>query len=475
MLAIKKHSAATVTTRKASGASTHPRVASLLFERPLMIFQPKLDVIINSIAPRIGVNIFTPAMAYPGAINSLPDYVPAPLEDTGNGSIAVIDIHGSLVKRACGMQAESGLCTYEDLEEQIMDAATNSNIKGIFLNIDSEGGECNGVFDLANLIFQARQFKPIYACASDLALSAAYLLGSAAEKLFVSQSGMVGSIGVIAVHVDQSESDAVEGLKYTTIKYGLHKDDLSPHKKLNLDGLNWLQSSVDRLGDMFVAAVAQYRGISADIVKGTQAGIFSGSKMGNIQSASDIGLADGMASEDEVITMLSDRISGRLVSRTRSIAATVAVSAPALSADAILNKGEVFNMANPSSTTADSAVAPSTTTTATAAAPVAAAPAMAAVAAAPVISNRMSLEEIDDLNDLCSIAGKPNALSGFLRSGMSFKDAKKSLIDGRAAASEGEIQAQHSGTSGVTTEARPKALSNACAKISQKMYGGVKN
>lgn len=473
MLAIKKQSSATISTRKASGSSTHPRVASLLFERPLMIFQPKLDVIINSIAPRLGVTVFTPAMAYPNAMNSPSDYASSPVEDTGNGSIAVIDIHGSLVKRACGMQAESGLCTYEDLEEQIMDAATNSNIKGIFLNIDSEGGECNGVFDLANLIFQARQFKPIYACASDLALSAAYLLGSAAEKLFVSQSGMVGSIGVIAVHVDQSESDALDGLKYTTIKYGLHKDDLSTHKKLNSDGLNWLQSSVDRLGDMFVAAVAQYRGLSSDIVKGTQAGIFSGSKMGNIQSASDVGLADGMASEDEVITMLSDRISGKLVSRTRSIAATVAVSAPALSADAILTEGETFNMANPSSTTADSVANPLSAPVPPAAVAV---PVLAAIAAAPAISNRMSLEEIDDLNDLCAIAGKPNALSGFIRAGVSFKEAKKSLIDGRAAASGAEeIQTQHSGTSGATSEARPKALSTACAKISQKMYGGVKN
>lgn len=467
MLSIKKQPAP-VTTHKASGSPTHPRVASLLFERPLMIFQPKLDVIINSIAPRIGVNIFTPAMAYPRMMDMPSALPPAEMEDTGNGSIAMIDIHGSLVKRACGMQAESGLCTYEDLEEQIMDAATNSNIKGIFLNIDSEGGECNGVFDLADLIFQARQFKPIYACASDLALSAAYLLGSAAEKLFVSQSGMVGSIGVIAVHVDESESDALDGLKYTTIKYGLHKDDLSPHKKLNAAGLNWLQSSVDRLGDMFVAAVSKYRGLSPDIVKGTQAGIYSGSKMGNISSASDVGLVDGMASEDEVMTMLSDRISGRLVSRTRSIAATVAVPAPALSAVAISNK-EVLSMENPSNTTADATVQNPPVVIPTVV-PVFAATLATVLASAPV-STRMSLEEIDDLNDLCAIAGKPNALSGFLRSGMSFKDAKKSLIDGRAASDADEIQTQHAGTAGNSSEARPKALSNACAKIVQKMQG----
>ncbi|WP_196302053.1 S49 family peptidase, partial [Ralstonia solanacearum] len=44
--------------------------------------------------------------------------------------------------------------------------------------------------------------KPVWAVANDMAFSAAYALASAASRLFVSRTGGVGSIGVIAMHVD---------------------------------------------------------------------------------------------------------------------------------------------------------------------------------------------------------------------------------------------------------------------------------
>jgi len=71
-------------------------------------------------------------------------------------------------------------------------ARDDSAVDALLLDIDSPGGESSGVFD-----------KPVWAVANDMAFSAAYALASAADKLFVSRTGGVGSIGVIAMHVDQ--------------------------------------------------------------------------------------------------------------------------------------------------------------------------------------------------------------------------------------------------------------------------------
>ena len=56
-----------------------------------------------------------------------------------------------------------------------------------------------------------RSGKPLWAVANEDALSAAYAIASAADRLYVTRTGEVGSIGVVAVHVDESGADAQAG------------------------------------------------------------------------------------------------------------------------------------------------------------------------------------------------------------------------------------------------------------------------
>ena len=60
---------------------------------------------------------------------------------------------------------------------------------------------------------EASAVKPVWAVANDSAFSAAYAIGAAANRLIVSETGGVGSIGVIALHIDQSVKDANEGYR----------------------------------------------------------------------------------------------------------------------------------------------------------------------------------------------------------------------------------------------------------------------
>jgi nicotinate-nucleotide pyrophosphorylase len=70
--------------------------------------------------------------------------------------------------------------------------------------IDSGGGAVSGVADAGNLIKLIDQsVKPIYSFTDGAMCSAAYWLGCSAREVYSSNVSTVGSIGVIATHMEQ--------------------------------------------------------------------------------------------------------------------------------------------------------------------------------------------------------------------------------------------------------------------------------
>ncbi|WP_341819741.1 S49 family peptidase [Wolbachia endosymbiont (group A) of Brachyopa scutellaris] len=220
-----------------------------------------------------------------------------------NSERGIIPIHGILTKKSETFDDIFGMTSYNQIEAQITQAIEDSDIETILLDIDSPGGEVNGVFDLADFIYSARGKKRIIAIANDDAYSAAYAIASSAEKVFVSRTSGVGSIGVIASHIDQSGFDEKQGIKYTTVFAGSRKNDLNPHKPINSEGLESLREEIDRLYEMFVQLIARNRNLSIEAIKSTEAGLYFG------KNAVDIGLAEG-------ITILSEFKS---INKNRSI------------------------------------------------------------------------------------------------------------------------------------------------------------
>lgn len=208
---------------------------------------------------------------------------------------AIIAIHGILTKKPGAFDEMLGMTSYEQIEEQITQAIEDSDIETILLDIDSPGGEVNGVFDLADFIYESRAKKRIIAIANDDAYSAAYAIASSAEKVFVSRTSGVGSIGVIASHIDQSRFDERQGIKYTTIFAGSRKNDLNPHEPMTSESLESLQKEVGRLYEMFVQLIARNRGLSIEKIRSTEAGLYFGEK------AVEIGVADGVTTFFEFI------------------------------------------------------------------------------------------------------------------------------------------------------------------------------
>jgi signal peptide peptidase SppA len=217
--------------------------------------------------------------------------------------VATLPIHGVLVRRAGQIQPDSTvLQSYESVGQILRAAMGDSRVGGILLDIDSPGGEAGGVFDLARTIRQAGQSKPIYAMANDDALSAAYVLASAADKIWSTQTAALGSLGVVALHADQSAFDAAEGIKYTYLYRGARKIDANPHSPLSDEGQAAIQSEVDRLYDKLVALVAEHRGISAKTIRGQEAGVYFG------ENAGTAGLADKVGTIDQAHAALAKQI-----------------------------------------------------------------------------------------------------------------------------------------------------------------------
>mgnify|MGYP003552133012 FL=1 len=218
---------------------------------------------------------------------------------TTNKGVAVIPIVGSMSHRSTGIEAMSGMTSYSTLQRQFEAAFNDPNVGSILMDIDSPGGSVAGAFDFRDYLMSKKGTKPVYALARDAMCSAAYLIGSTADKVYATQTARVGSIGVVAMHTDASGKMEKEGLKPTFISAGKFKTAGNPYEKLEGDKLKYLQDSVDESYDMFINAVADARGIDKKVIRDTEARVYGGKK------AVEIGLADGIRTYESVIAEMS--------------------------------------------------------------------------------------------------------------------------------------------------------------------------
>lgn len=377
-----------------------PHLASRLYGTPLLLARAKLDVILSVLGERVN---------WPEsdlAARSLPK---RPAIDTPVG-IALIPVVGSLVRRTVGLDPASGFTSYAEIAGMVDAALADPSVEGIVLDIDSPGGEAGGVFELGERIRAADGVKPVWAVASDTAFSAAYAIGCSASRLLVSRTGGVGSIGVIAMHVDQTARDAQQGYRYTPITAGDHKNDFSPHEKLGPDAHARLQAEVDRLYAMFVDHVAVMRKLDTDAVRATEAGIYFGT------DAVTAGLADAVGTLDDVLAEFSSFLVAR---RARGHALPGSKRSLAASPSTLMEKTSMTTteiQEHPAVTDPEQAeqTADSPAHEPSAPAPDAARPDAVAIA------------------ELCQLAGHPELTAAFLAEGISEAQVRKALLASRA-------------------------------------------
>lgn len=270
--------------------SKYSHLSSLVFNKPLMVTQDYAETIAVVLSDRLnldveGLQIKSDAKEQREAITSK--------------GIAVIPIVGSMSHRSTGIEAMSGMTSYSTLQKQFEAAFNDPNVGSILMDIDSPGGSVAGAFDFRDYLMSKKGTKPVYALARDAMCSAAYLIGSTADKVYATQTARVGSIGVVAMHTDASGKMEKEGLKPTFISAGKFKTAGNPYEKLEGEKLKYLQDSIEESYGMFINAVADARGIDKKVIRDTEARVYGGKK------AVEIGLADGIRTYESVLAEMS--------------------------------------------------------------------------------------------------------------------------------------------------------------------------
>jgi signal peptide peptidase SppA len=220
--------------------------------------------------------------------------------------IAVIPIHGTIVQRFDHMNAACGLVSSQAISNSIISALHDPDVKGIYLDVDSPGGEAAGVFEALEVIRNAKtnSGKIIHAHANELAASAAYAFASVADHLSMPNLGLVGSIGVLIIHADMSDFYQNQGVNVRVFRKGDHKASTNSFEPLSDSAQTLLQKLVDDSYEAFVDNVVQNRArLTPQAIMDTQSAVLTSDQ------AIEVGLVDAIMTEDQAVTHLLTSIS----------------------------------------------------------------------------------------------------------------------------------------------------------------------
>jgi len=282
-----------------------------MFNTPLAIKREKAEVVMASLAERLGISQIGRLDGSTIRPMAFGDWDDEYSDDTRANSVvdpgydmipgtgvAMICVRGTLVQKLGTLRPYSGMTGYDGLRQSIFAAHEDPEVKAIVFDIDSPGGEVAGCFDLVDTVYGLRGDKPMWSILNESAYSAAYAFASATDRIIVPRTGGVGSIGVITMHVDWSKAISNAGIAVTFITYGDRKADFHPEIPLSKEALATAQADIDTMGELFVNTVARNRNLAPEAVRETQAACYMG------ENGVSRGLADAVMAPDAALVAL---------------------------------------------------------------------------------------------------------------------------------------------------------------------------
>jgi len=214
-------------------------------------------------------------------------------QDMGGNSkdhTAVIDVVGVI--------AEDKDSNAADIIESLRDAVKDKHTKGIILHSNSPGGspvQSAYVYEEIRNLKKEHPDLPVYAVVSDICASGCYYIASASDKIFVNQSSLIGSIGVLMDGFGFVDVMQKLGVERRLLTAGAHKAMLDPFSPPKEDETKYMQGLLDQVHQQFIGAVKAGRG---DRLKETP-DMFSG-LVWTGEAGVKLGVADGFGNDDHV-------------------------------------------------------------------------------------------------------------------------------------------------------------------------------
>jgi signal peptide peptidase SppA len=293
-------------------------IASMAFNEPLLLEPAYARVFFSALGKEIGISrlnlpdeqLSTSDMNAITASFMTEGKREARFYQVKNG-IAVLPVTGTLVHKLGTMRPFSGMTGYDGITARLEQAISDPEVKGVLLDIDSPGGQVAGAFDCADVIARLRDEKPIWALSNDMACSAAMLIAAACSYRLNTQTGRMGSVGVLMAHSNYSGALEQAGLEVTLIYAGSHKVDGNPYEKLPEDVRADFQAKIDSARDMFARKVSGYTGMSVQSVLATEAAVYDG------ENAMSVGFANQIVNSADAVSVMTTALN--LKSPTRGI------------------------------------------------------------------------------------------------------------------------------------------------------------
>ncbi len=241
-------------------------------------------------ARRWGIFFKLLTFAYLAVVLAL--WLPADLSGTVTGGkhTALVNVEGLI---GPGQQASA-----DNIIKGLRNAFKDKQSKGIILRINSPGGspvQAGYVYDEIRRLKAKHKGVPVYAVIADIGASGAYYIASAADKIYVSKSSLVGSIGVLINGFGFSGAMEKLGIERRLLTAGENKGLFDPFSPLRTQDVDYLKGVLTELHGQFIAAVKAGRG---DRLKDDPS-LFSGLIWSGERSVA-LGLADGFGSSDYV-------------------------------------------------------------------------------------------------------------------------------------------------------------------------------
>ncbi len=174
------------------------------------------------------------------------------------GTEAVVTVEGVLTRQPdiFAFLFGGGNAVYSDIVDALQAADEDPAVEAITMKVNSPGGQVAGLFEALDAIDDIE--KPITAQVSSLAASAAFALVSKADKIIATnRAAAFGSVGIMAT-IPTPSGD------YVTIT-----STEAPNKRPDVttdEGVAAVRAELDELHALFVEAIAEGRGVSADQV-----------------------------------------------------------------------------------------------------------------------------------------------------------------------------------------------------------------
>jgi ClpP class serine protease len=223
-----------------------------------------------------------------------------PLQNTRDvtvrDGVAVIPVTGPIFRYANLFTELSGATSLEMLARDFGAASNDPSIRAIVLEIDSPGGQASGISEFAQMVRAAD--KPVVAYVDGMAASAAYWIAAAADRVLISKTGLVGSIGTVTGIRPRAADGTIEFVS-----------SQSPRKRVDVqtdEGRAQVQALLDKLAQVFIEDVAAYRGVPIETV-------LSDFGQGDVRMGAEavqLGMADNVSTLEEVIAGLAGSTQG---------------------------------------------------------------------------------------------------------------------------------------------------------------------